>query len=249
MMSKKTMKITYIYNSGFLVETENHLLIFDYCLDPRDSLTPAYALSTDVLKSKAHVTVFVSHGHRDHFNPLILKWQVKRRDITFVFSNDIPQLKSVIRVKPGETIEKNGMRINVLPSSDIGVSYLVFVDSFVIYHAGDLNYWNWQWGDDCSEDKYRLQKRKAKIAFQRALIPLEKVKIDVAFFPLDPQTGINYDEGAVYFINNYSPNVFVPMHFRQNYSVCEALKAKFTKIQSHIVCISSKGQVFEYPLN
>ena len=102
---------------------------------------------------------------------------------------------------------------------------MVTVDGFVIYHAGDLNYWNWQ-QENNSIEEYQIRQRKAKIAFQRALYPLRKEEIDVAFFPVDPQIGSNYDEGAIYFINNFSPKVFVPMHFRREYAVCEKLRKR-----------------------
>mgnify|MGYP000520812559 CR=1 FL=1 len=31
-MSKNNIYITYLYNSGFIAETEKHLMIFDFCL-------------------------------------------------------------------------------------------------------------------------------------------------------------------------------------------------------------------------
>lgn len=84
-------------------------------------------------------------------------------------------------MRSGEAIEINNMNIIALPSTDIGVSFLVTVDGFVIYHAGDLNYWNWQ-QENNSIEEYQIRQRKAKIAFQRALYPLRKEEIDVAFF-------------------------------------------------------------------
>lgn len=242
-MLENVLRITYLYNSGFLVETENHVLIFDYCL--ASTPDPTNQIIENALKRKAFITVFVSHGHSDHFNPLILRWRVKRRDIKYVFSDDIPALDSVISVKSGMEIDLNDIHVTVLPSTDIGVSFLVSVDGFNIYHAGDLNYWNWE-TEGVATTNYRIQQRKAKIAFQQALFPLNKIKIDVAFFPLDPQTGKYYDTGALYFINNYSPDIFVPMHFRQNYAVCSELKRKLTSCDSQIFCISHKRQVFEY---
>lgn len=240
-MLKNNIYITYLYNSGFIAETEKHLMIFDFCLGVSDVNT----INATVLKSKPYVTVFVSHAHRDHFNPMILRWRVRRPDIQYIFSDDIPELDNVIRMRSGEAIEINNMNIIALPSTDIGVSFLVTVDGFVIYHAGDLNYWNWQ-QENNSIEEYQIRQRKAKIAFQRALYPLRKEEIDVAFFPVDPQIGSNYDEGAIYFINNFSPKVFVPMHFRREYAVCEKLRKKLGSSESQVFCISHVGQVFSY---
>ena len=61
-MSKNNIYITYLYNSGFIAETEKHLMIFDFCLGVSDVNT----INATVLKSKPYVTVFVSHAHRDH---------------------------------------------------------------------------------------------------------------------------------------------------------------------------------------
>ena len=35
-MSKNNIYITYLYNSGFIAETEKHLMIFDFCLGVSD---------------------------------------------------------------------------------------------------------------------------------------------------------------------------------------------------------------------
>ena len=153
-MLENVLRITYLYNSGFLVETENHVLIFDYCL--ASTPDPTNQIIENALKRKAFITVFVSHGHSDHFNPLILRWRVKRRDIKYVFSDDIPALDSVISVKSGMEIDLNDIHVTVLPSTDIGVSFLVSVDGFNIYHAGDLNYWNWE-TEGVATTNYRIQ--------------------------------------------------------------------------------------------
>ena len=52
------MKITYIGHSGFAVETEKAALIFDYYTGDIPAFDPDVPLY-----------VFVSHRHRDHFNP------------------------------------------------------------------------------------------------------------------------------------------------------------------------------------
>ena len=57
------MIVDYLGHSGFLVETEKALLLFDACgtatsvLDTKDREKPLF--------------VFVSHAHADHFDPAI----------------------------------------------------------------------------------------------------------------------------------------------------------------------------------
>lgn len=72
------MKITYIGHSGFLAETEKHLLLFDY-----------YKGSLPKLPEEKPLYVFVSHRHEDHFNPEIFRLAQKGRKVTYVLSFDI----------------------------------------------------------------------------------------------------------------------------------------------------------------
>ena len=51
------MQITYIYHSGFLVETAECYYLFDYY---KGTLPP--------LKSDKPILVFASHSHGDHYN-------------------------------------------------------------------------------------------------------------------------------------------------------------------------------------
>ena len=52
-----TLKVTYIYHSGFLVETERSYLLFDYW---KGEIPP--------LDYKKELYIFASHAHRDHFS-------------------------------------------------------------------------------------------------------------------------------------------------------------------------------------
>ena len=55
------MTLTYIFHSGFVLETEKSILIFDYWLDLNGVVSP-------FLKKDKPVYVFSSHFHEDHFN-------------------------------------------------------------------------------------------------------------------------------------------------------------------------------------
>ena len=56
------MRVTYIGHSGFSVELESHILLFDYYEGTMPEFDPAKKL-----------LVFASHSHPDHFNREILK--------------------------------------------------------------------------------------------------------------------------------------------------------------------------------
>lgn len=63
------MKITYLHHSGFSVETETKVLLFDYYTEGgrKAYFDPA------AYPDKA-VFVFVSHAHEDHYDRRILSW-------------------------------------------------------------------------------------------------------------------------------------------------------------------------------
>ena len=64
------MKLTYIFHSGFALETEQSILVFDYWLDP-SSVIPS------VLQSPKPLYVLSSHFHEDHFNKVYLNLFLK----------------------------------------------------------------------------------------------------------------------------------------------------------------------------
>ena len=76
------MTLTYIFHSGFVLETDKSILIFDYWLD-LNSVVPPF------LKKDKPVYVFSSHFHEDHFNSVIFEWRKQREGITYILSKDI----------------------------------------------------------------------------------------------------------------------------------------------------------------
>ena len=133
-MEKLNVKVEHIYHSGFTVETENFFLVFDY-----------YKGNID-LKDK-RTLVFVSHGHGDHFNEEIFKWDDKKRDITYILSSDIEldfESENIHFIAPYKEISLDDVDIKTFGSTDLGVSFLVNVDNITIFHAGDLNWWHWE---------------------------------------------------------------------------------------------------------
>ncbi len=115
----KKMKVWYLYHSGYAVETDECLLVFDYwqdtpigdgrglengVFDPVHWLTKAVHNSEDGFIPP--VIVFSSHKHGDHFNPEILAWQNTIPTIRYVLSQDIP--KRYLSGIPKEDIQEAG---------------------------------------------------------------------------------------------------------------------------------------------
>lgn len=76
------MTLTYIFHSGFVLEAERCILVFDYWMDPA-------RVMSRVLASKKPIYVFSSHFHEDHFTRKILDWRKSHENITYVLSKDI----------------------------------------------------------------------------------------------------------------------------------------------------------------
>ena len=54
---------------------------------------------------------------------------------------------------------------------------------------------------------------EADAEFRRAVQPIAREKIDVAFFPVDPRQGTMFEAGANYFILTVKPRILIPMHY------------------------------------
>jgi len=79
---REIMKLTYIFHSGFVLEADRSILVFDYWMDP------AHVMES-VLLSKKPLYVFSSHFHEDHFTRDIFEWRKQKRNITYILSKDI----------------------------------------------------------------------------------------------------------------------------------------------------------------
>ena len=118
------LRITYIYHSGFCVETAECYYIFDY-----------YKGELPLLDRYKPVYVFASHFHRDHYNPEVfslLKAQgIQPENIKAVLAGDIrrklyPDGIEVLRVSGNKKyMLADGTVAETLFSTDSGVAYLV----------------------------------------------------------------------------------------------------------------------------
>ena len=133
------MKLTYIFHSGFVLETDRFILIFDYWMDPAN-VVPRF------LSGGRHVYVFSSHFHEDHFNKEVLQWKNDNpfTDYTYILSKDILKRRRAkkedadVWLAKGGTWEDENIKVTATGSNDSGVSWIVEVDDKRVFHAGDL---------------------------------------------------------------------------------------------------------------
>lgn len=226
-MEKLNVKVEHIYHSGFTVETENFFLVFDY-----------YKGNID-LKDK-RTLVFVSHGHGDHFNEEIFKWDDKKRDITYILSSDIEldfESENIHFIAPYKEISLDDVDINTFGSTDLGVSFLVNVDNITIFHAGDLNWWHWE--SNTQDENLHEEK-----IFKEEIEKIKGESIDIALVPVDPRLGPAFYYGGEFFIKELKPKYFFPMHFGDKFHITSDFIHKIGHTSTKIVEISGNNQQF-----
>lgn len=227
------MRVTYIGHSGFSVELESHILLFDYYEGTMPEFDPAKKL-----------LVFASHSHPDHFNREILKLADVYPDVEYIFPKDIRIAKKEQResehfMRKRDEITVGDTKVKSLRSTDEGVAFLVRCEDRIIYHAGDLNWWHWEGEPDEKNTEMRR-------AYQAEINRLMDEKIDIAFVPVDPRLGEQYCWGIDCFMKRTETKVVFPMHFWGNYSIFNrlALEKCVKDYEDRIVRIEKPGQVF-----
>ena len=223
------MKVTFIEHSGFMVEMEQNVLLFDY-----------YQGEIPSFDGSKTLYVFASHSHADHYDPAIWKLKEQYKDIHYILSDDIKDNEGAVVMKAHEKKEVAGIEIETLRSNDMGVAFLVKVEGKTIYHAGDLNWWHWN-GEPEEDNEYY------KKTFQDEMKYLEGKKIDLAFMLLDPRQEKDFYLGMDDFMRMVGADVVFPMHFWGDFEVTDRFKvlecAKDYK--DRIVKISTTGESFE----
>lgn len=212
------MKVTFLSNSGFTLEYEDTVLIFDY-----------YQGKIPTFDKKKKMVVFASHVHYDHYQESIFHLQKTYDHMTYILSEDIRKEAgawenhdNIHFLKAGNTFsmtqgERPWLTVRAYRSTDEGVAFLIQLYDKCIYHAGDLNWWHWE-GES---DRYN---QLMKEAYQREIQKLSGKKIDVAFVPLDPRQEAAYYWGMDYFMKTTRTNLVFPMHMQGEYGLYERLQ-------------------------
>lgn len=241
------MKVTYIGHSGFAVELERAVLVFDY-----------YQGKIPVFSEGKPLFVFVSHRHHDHFAHEVFALARQYECVTFVLSKDC-RMSEEDMARMGVPEEARGhilymgahevkcldagaaLQIETLDSTDEGVAWIVTVDGQCIYHAGDLNWWTWV-GEE-SEEEYQDMTRR----YMAELARVQGRKFDVAFVPLDPRQGERYYWGLDAFMRYADAAAVFPMHFWEDYRVFDWIRAcpEAVGYVKRLVRITHMGQEFE----
>jgi L-ascorbate metabolism protein UlaG (beta-lactamase superfamily) len=244
-MEKGKIKINYLYNSSFKIETEKYVLIFDYYNDKSElgiKNSSNGVIGESDLDTDKHIIVFASHSHGDHFNDVIFSWKDQNPNIKYILSSDIKQVKCNEHISIMSAYEElilDDVYIKAFGSTDIGISFLVKLEGATIFHAGDLNWWHWY--DEIHEDNIKMEK-----LFKEEIEKIKDEHIDLAFFPVDSRLKESYVLGPDYFIDKIKPKALIPMHFREDYAVTKEFADKSKGKEVELFNISKRGEELIY---
>lgn len=204
------IKLTYIFHSCFMLETEQCVLIFDYWKDSPEG---------DVKKMLEHtgkrVYFMASHFHEDHFNPEIIAMNVPNEDKRIILSRDIirrhraKETDADVVMRKGDVYNDEYIKIKAFGSTDAGVSFMLETDGKKIFHAGDLN--NWHWEDESTPQEVKKMEGDFKAVLRD--IKAEYPAVDLAMFPVDPRLGTDFARGARQWLQTIKTTYLAPMHF------------------------------------
>lgn len=239
------MNITYIGHSGFFVETDSACFLFDY-----------YQGQIPQLDKDKPLLVFVSHGHADHYNPVIFELVYKHPAVLFILPKGTQIKKYVLQyeekgvnlsehlmlVKKNEEYDvvltnETSLQIATLKSTDLGVAYLLGYEGRTYYHAGDLNLWLWE-GESAEYNENMTRK------YFTQLEKLRGKEIDIAFVPLDSRQGKHAYAGMERFLEYTNTKHVFPMHMWEEYHIIAGFLQKHPEYQAKMINIERQGQVF-----
>jgi ankyrin repeat protein/L-ascorbate metabolism protein UlaG (beta-lactamase superfamily) len=202
-------RVWYLGHSAMAVKTQNNLLIFDYFENGRGADSPGLANGRICPEEIANqkVTVFASHVHGDHYDPVVFEWSEQVKDITYVlgFEPNDENVPAHETIGPRETKKFGEVTVHTIASNDSGVGFMVEVDGLTIFHAGDhANRHRDLSGDYCPEIEYLVA-----AGYHPDLTML-------------PTTGCNFGDqvavrtGIGYTLDKFGATTFFPMHAGNN---------------------------------
>jgi ankyrin repeat protein/L-ascorbate metabolism protein UlaG (beta-lactamase superfamily) len=231
--------IWYLNHSGWAVKTREHFLIFDYFSPGRAPEEPGLCNGCIVPSEIAgeNVTVFVTHEHRDHYDPAVFGWQENLPDITYVLGCRIEEDYPHLFMEGRKEQEIDGMKVTTIESNDTGVGYVIEVDGLVIFHAGD----------HANRHRDFSGTFKAEIGYLKD----KGVRPDIAIMPI---SGCGFGDqvavkmGVHHTLETLKPLFFLPMHsgggeFRYHEFITEA-KKDFPDIEMRAP--KARGDHFRY---
>ena len=246
------MEIVYVYHSGIAVRLSRCDLLFDYW---EDSVDANHGFVHDCLLNESRpLYVFSSHFHADHFTTDIFSFTDRRENVRYQLSKDIKKRRGnrlkglscpLIFLKKAERYEDEFISVLACGSTDSGISFLIRAEGKTIFHAGDLNNWQWHF-----EELSDLERRNSQMAknFESELLFIKEhaATVDVAAFPVDPRLGTEEDifRGPRQFLDSVQVRTLCPIHFCSRTEILEPLKSLCQTKECRLLLPLARGQIF-----
>lgn len=170
---KEALKVHYFYNSGWLIETPKHAIIIDFIPHATAGITDLQQLLQKAADHDKKILMMFTHDHNDHFNKSTVDLAKQFPKIQFVFGwnyqSDVPKhMKTMIN---RDSILSSDYKIYSHVSTDDGVGFLLQIDGYNIYHAGDHALWADQLLDQFTSELnfIRSKTKQVDIAFVPAV--------------------------------------------------------------------------------
>lgn len=207
-VAKTPQKVTYLYNSGWLIETENELILIDYV--PSDKLNLDSVLFKKLQQGEAlnkRAYILITHEHSDHFYQPLLRWHLTIKGLNTILGwNYSTTDKSILKVYNRDSLTTGSLKIIAHPSTDAGSGFLIIAGELTFYHAGD----HAAWSEDLIKDYGN------ELSFVKHITR----KIDMVFIPIvrgklgGCKNTESITEGAMLALQIMKPDIVFPMHIQ-----------------------------------
>ncbi|WP_294081772.1 MBL fold metallo-hydrolase [Proteiniphilum sp. UBA5384] len=240
------MTITYIYHSCYLIEFEGFSMLFDYYKDvPRED--GSEWVRDWLLNKEEELYVLCSHSHHDHFNPEILSWKERKKNIRYIFSKEllesgVSKAEDALYLEKEEVYRDQRLMIKAFGSTDVGGSFLVEHNKRQFFHAGDLN--NWHWSEEVSTEEALSYENHYLCELE--LLAEQVNRIYLAMFPVDPRLGKEFMRGPEQFVSRIRTDLFLPMHFGENYDKVNRFGEIAARYNCQYLPLFHPGQSFKF---
>ena len=244
-------RIWYTGQSGWIVKTAKHILIFDYweSLKRPDEASLANGYFNGRELNGDNIYLFVSHEHYDHYDAnAIQAIKAANPQVKLIFGFKPEEIDSNQEkgyqgpsyeyVGPRESRTIDELNIHTLKSNDSGVAFALEVDGLTIYHSGDHA--------DRNKDMEKAYQDEIEFIANKV-----KKEVDIAFLGATgcgPWNSKAVEDGFFYTVDRLSAKVVLPMHGFDNENRYKkfAENGKKRHCPAKILCAENKGDSFFY---
>jgi cytohesin len=225
--------VWYLGHMGWAVRTANHLLIFD--CDGRVTVPPdepsianGWIVPSEI--GDVPTTVFVTHGHVDHYAPAIFDWKARLKNVAIVTGFEPKGKTGYVFIGPRESGTTGDLEITTIKAMDEGVGFHVKVDGVSIFHSGD------------HDAAWEMPTFKPEIDFLAG----RGLRADILFMPVQLADIPILDDGLGYAIRSLSAGAFFPGHARGREHIYLEVAAALKKagIETPVYCAEFGGDRF-----